>query len=104
MLRRISLRTVALYIHPTSFLYRRAHPRLPCPRGPERSPVAVEELRDGSNEAIICTSRGKSSGPPGVGSAHTSTSRKSWVSSWIRQGREVCALFGSRILEPPSIR
>ena len=37
------------------------------------------------------TSRGKSPGPPGVGSAHTSSSRKSWVSSWMRQGREVCA-------------
>jgi hypothetical protein len=47
------------------------------------------------SEAIICTSRGKSSGPPGVGSSHTSSSRKSRVSSWIRQGREVCALFGS---------
>ena len=41
------------------------------------------------------TSRGKSSGPPGVGSAHTSSSRKSGVSSWIRQGREVCAVSGA---------
>jgi len=48
-------------------------------------------LTAGSNEAISCTSRGKSSGPPGVGSAQTSSSRKSRVSSWIRQGvgREV---------------
>ena len=45
------------------------------------------------------TSRGKSSGPPGVGSAHTSSSRKSRVSSWIRQGREVCAVFGSLIVD-----
>src|SRR2546426_7773238 len=42
----------------------------------------------GSLEAIRCTSRGKSSGPPGVGSPHTSSSRKSWVSSWIRQRSE----------------
>src|SRR5215203_2163069 len=58
----------------------------------------------GSKETISCTSRGKSSGPPGVGSAHTSSSRKSRVSSWIRQGREVCAVFGSLMCEPPSIR
>src|SRR5438093_1391789 len=62
--------------------------------------TAQEELCDGSNEAICCTSRGKSSGPPTPGSAHTSSSRKSWVSSWIRQGREVCAVFGSLIRGP----
>src|SRR5258707_7956827 len=56
-----------------------------------------EEPRDGSAEAISCTSRGKSSGPPGVGSAHTSSSRKSAVRSWILQGRAVCAVFGSLI-------
>ena len=39
------------------------------------------EPRDGSPEAIKCTSRRKSSAPPGVGSAHTSSIRKSWVSS-----------------------
>ena len=33
--------------------------------------------------------------PPGVGSAQTSSTSKSGVSSWIRQGREVWALFGS---------
>src|SRR5262249_47258599 len=43
------------------------------------------------------TSRGKSSGPPGAGSPHTSSSRKSRVSSWMRQGREVCAASGSLI-------
>ena len=42
----------------------------------------------------------KSSRSPGVGNAHTSSSRKSRVSSWIRQGREVCAELGSLI--PPS--
>ncbi len=49
--------------------------------------AAREEPCDGSPEAISSTSRGKSSGPPGVGSAHTSSSRKSRVSSWIRQGQ-----------------
>src|SRR5215208_2170834 len=81
---------------------------------PSRSPTfhriaqsvraAREGPCDGTPEAISCTSRGKSSGPPGVGSAHTSSSRKSRVSSWIRQGREVCAVFGSLIHGPPSIR
>ncbi len=36
--------------------------------------------------------------------AHTSSRRKSCVSSWIRHGREVCALFGSLIGEPPTVR
>jgi hypothetical protein len=43
------------------------------------------------------TSRAKSSLPPGVGTAHTSSSRKSQVSSWIRHGREACAALGSLI-------
>src|SRR5262249_870976 len=34
-------------------------------------------------------------GPPGVGSAHACSSRMSRVSSWVCQGREVCAAFGS---------
>ena len=59
--------------------------------------VAPEEPFSGLPEAISCTSRGKSSGPPGVGNAHASSSRKSPAISWIRQGREVCALFGSLI-------
>ena len=58
---------------------------------------------EGSSDPIICTRRGKSSGPPGVGSAHTSSSRKSRASSWIRQGREMCALFGSLMCRPPSV-
>src|SRR5215218_10136447 len=66
--------------------------------------AARDEPCDGSPEAISCTRRGKSSGPPCVGSAHTSSSRKSRVSSWIRQAREVCALFGSLIRGPPGIR
>src|SRR5215204_3372300 len=66
--------------------------------------AAPEGPCDGTPEAISCTSRGKSSGPPGVGSAHTSSSRKSRVSSWMRQGRDVCAVFGSLMREPPSIR
>src|SRR5262249_22086264 len=41
--------------------------------------------------------RWKSAAPAGAGSALTSSSRKSGVSSWIRQGREVCAVFGSRM-------
>jgi hypothetical protein len=49
----------------------------------------------GSPAARPCTSSGKSSGPPGVGRAHTSSSRKSGASAWIRQGREVCSLSGS---------
>ena len=65
---------------------------------------AREELRDGSPEAIDCTSRGKWPGPPGVGSAHTSSSRKSRVSSWIRQGRDVWAVLGSLIRGPRSVR
>src|SRR5918996_909037 len=62
--------------------------------------TAREEPCDGSSEAISCTSRGKSSGRADPGSAHTSSSRKSRVSSWIRQGREVCAMFGSLIPGP----
>ena len=58
----------------------------------------AEALAAGRPRRASRTSRGKSSGPPGVGSAHTSSRRKSRVSSWIRQGREVCALFG----QPPS--
>src|SRR5438270_715832 len=42
--------------------------------------------------------------PPGVGSAHTSSSRKSGVSSWMRHGREVCAASGSLIGRPSSVR
>src|SRR5215208_5411903 len=63
--------------------------------------TAKEVPCDGSPEAISCTSREKSSGPPGVGSAHTSSSRKSPVSSWIRQGRTVCAVFESFMRGPP---
>jgi hypothetical protein len=82
------------------------------PSQPSSSPIfhriaksvrtAQEELCDGSYEATCCTSRGKSSGPPTPGSAHKSSSRKSWVSSWIRQGWEVCAVFGTLISGPPS--
>src|SRR6266540_4374762 len=84
------------------------------PSQPSSSPIfhrsaqsvraAPGKLCDGSAETNCCTSRGKSSGPPGVGSAHTSSSRKSRVSSWIRQGREVCAVLGSLIRGPQSIR
>ena len=56
-----------------------------------------EDPRDGSPAANPSTSRGKSAGPPGVGSSQTSSSRKSVVSSWIRQGLDVCALLGSVI-------
>src|SRR5437867_7901516 len=66
--------------------------------------TAQEELCDGSYEANRCTSRAKSAEPPTPGSAQTSSSRKSRVISWIRQGREVCAVFGSLIPGPLSIR
>ena len=42
---------------------------------------------------------GKSSGPPVPGSAQTSSTWKSRVSSWIRQGREVCSVVESLIFE-----
>src|SRR5258708_4975593 len=81
------------------------------PSHPSSSPIfhriaksvrtATEELCDGSAEAICCTSRGKSSGPPTPGSSQPSSSRKSRHSSSIRQGREVCTLFGSLIGGPP---
>ena len=58
------------------------------------------ELRAASSEAVSRTSRSKSSSAPGVGSAQTSSIRKSGVSSWIRQGREVCAVLGSRMCAP----
>lgn len=38
---------------------------------------------------------------PGVGSSHTSSSRKSSVSSWIRHGLPMCSAFESFIREPP---
>ena len=81
--------------------------RRPCPGRPSRrarrASTAAPRARvrrerssaRGRPRASPSTSRWKSSGPPGVGSAHTSSSRKSGVISWIRQGREVCALFGS---------
>ena len=56
--------------------------------------LARPEPCDGSVDAKSATSRGKSSGPPGVGSAHTSRTVKSGAISWIRQGREVCAEAG----------
>src|SRR4051812_30326538 len=61
----------------------------------QRARTAREDPCDGSPEVIAWTSFGKSSGPPGVGSAHTSSRSKSGVSSWIRQGCEPCALAGS---------
>ena len=58
--------------------------------------AATENPFSGGSPEVNCrTRRGKSSGSPGVGSAHTSSSRKSRVSSWTRHGREVCVLFGS---------
>jgi hypothetical protein len=57
--------------------------------------TAQDALVDGSSEAASRTSRGKSSGPPRVGSAQTSSTRKSPVSSWMRQGRRVWAVFAS---------
>jgi hypothetical protein len=67
--------------------------------------MAREELCEGSAEAKPkpSTSRRKSSERPVPGKSHTSSSRKSRVSSWIRQGWEVCAVFGSRIVDliPP---
>src|SRR5207302_8617951 len=56
-----------------------------------------QDSSDPPPEVMRRTSRGKSSGPPGVSSAHTSSTRKSRVSSWIRQGRAVWAVFGSLI-------
>src|SRR3954454_895254 len=64
-------------------------------RTAHRTFAARDDPRAGSPSAKPSTSSGKSSGPPGVGSAQTSSSAKSRVSSWIRQGRSVCALFGS---------
>jgi hypothetical protein len=46
-----------------------------------------DDSSNGSPETTSATSRGKSSGPPGVGSAQTSSSRKSEATSWIRQSR-----------------
>jgi hypothetical protein len=80
----------------------RAAPR--SSTGSPRARATREELCDGSNEAASCTTRGKSSGPPRPGSSHTSSSRKSGAMSWIRQGREVCAVFGSLIGTTPRSR
>src|SRR6266851_8557879 len=76
---------------------------LPTPGGPDDFPRLVQGIAGGRERhslcpSIPCTSRGKSSGPPGVGNAHTSSSRKARVSLGIRQGREVCAVFGSLIV------
>lgn len=54
-----------------------------------------------SPESNWATNRGKSSGPPGVANAHTSSTMNSGAISWIRQGREVCAVFGSLIRGSP---
>jgi hypothetical protein len=62
--------------------------------------AAPEKCSCGPPEVIYRTSRGKSSGPPGVGSAHTSSSRKPGVSSCMRQGREACAAFESFMPQP----
>src|SRR5215204_651187 len=72
-------------------------------RSAQSARAAPDQLLDGSPAATCRTSRGKSSGPPGVGSAHTSSSRKSRAISWMRQGLEVCAVFGSLIRGPPSL-
>ena len=59
--------------------------------------TSPESSWEGSPEANPSTSRPKSSGPPGVGSAQTSSRWKSGAISWIRQGREVWAVSGSRV-------
>ena len=69
---------------------------LPADR-PQRPAGAGGAVTPGRPRSICRTSRGRSSGPPGVGSAHTSSRRKSGVSSWMRHGREVCAAFGSLV-------
>jgi hypothetical protein len=74
----------------------------PVPQLPQRAGCARETSRRIA-AAITCTSRGKSSGPPGVGSAQTSSSSKSGAISWMRQGTDVCAVFGSLIARPPSV-
>src|SRR3954469_22667570 len=65
--------------------------------------TAPEEACAASSEVAISTSRGKSPGPPGVGSAQTSSSSKSCAISWIRQGRDLWAVFASliQVLRPP---
>ena len=66
-------------------------------RNANRKRTGGEESRPASKEPNASTSRGKSSGPPGVGSAHTSSRRKSCAISWICQGCEVWADSGSGI-------
>src|SRR5689334_23700615 len=55
--------------------------------------------RDGSIEVNCRTSRGKSPASPRAGSAQTSSTRKSPAISWIRHGRDVWAVSGSRTAE-----
>src|SRR6478672_10775263 len=66
-------------------------------RRDHRARTRREPLRSGSNALPSASSRSKSPGPPGVGKAQTSSTRKSGAISWIRQGWLVCAVFGSCI-------
>ena len=68
----------------------------------KRARTAGDEPEDGSPDVNARTSRGKSSRSPGVGSSHTSSSRKSDVSSWIRHGCAVWAVAGSLMIGPRS--
>ena len=45
-------------------------------------------------EVNVSSNSGKSSGPPGVGNAHTSSTRNSGTIAWIRQWRWVWAVLG----------
>ncbi len=74
---------------------RRGRARDRSSTGSRTAPARRERSQPGSNVAISRTRRGKSSGPPGVGSAQTSRTRKSLANSWIRHGRAVCSAVSS---------
>jgi hypothetical protein len=70
----------------------------------DRAANSARTTQDGllatSCETISATSRPKSSRPPRHRSSHTSSTRKSRDSSWIRHGRDVWAVDGSLIQNP----
>ena len=66
----------------------------------QSAPATREGLWAGSPAAMPSKSSGKSPAPPGVGSAQTSSSRKSGISSWMRQGRAVWVASGTLIVLP----
>ena len=89
--------------HPRAKADGRAVPTEQLPNPPpdrkERADGAGGTLRRVGGGKEPSTNRRKSSEPPVPGKSHTSSSRKSRVSSSMRQGWEVCAVFGSRIVD-----